>query len=150
MPTNGAEEITAVETIAEPSGTTAAQPATKAVKAKKSAVDAAVKSPATATATSADIPEKTSDAPKAETPPSADASADTEEPLDPAQAALLSEAITNVEAKDKKIHDLLEQGRQKGMLTYKEIMDALEELDLDQEQVEKLYDHLEELNIDVV
>lgn len=52
--------------------------------------------------------------------------------------------------KIQKIHELLETGKNKGMLTYKEIMDALEELDLDQEQVEKLYDHLEELNIDVV
>ena len=67
-----------------------------------------------------------------------------------AQTNLLIESITTVEAKDKKIRDLLEQGRQKGMLSYKDIMDALEELDLDQEQVERIYDYLEEFNIDVV
>ena len=44
----------------------------------------------------------------------------------------------------------LDTGKSKGILTYKEIMDSLEELDLDQEQVEKIYEHLEEMNIDVV
>ena len=52
--------------------------------------------------------------------------------------------------KAQKVNELLESGKAKGMLTYTEIMDALEELELDQEQIEKLYDHLEELNIDVV
>ena len=54
------------------------------------------------------------------------------------------------ELRVQKINELLEAGKAKGMLTYKEIMDALEELEMDQEQIEKLYDHLEELNIDVV
>ena len=52
--------------------------------------------------------------------------------------------------KDQKIKDLLENGKTKGILTYKEIMNSLEELDLDQEQVERLYENLEEMNIDVV
>lgn len=50
----------------------------------------------------------------------------------------------------KKINDLLEKGKAKGILTYKEIMDALEEQELDQEQVESVYDRIEALNIDVV
>ncbi len=50
----------------------------------------------------------------------------------------------------KKINDLLEKGKSKGVLTYKEIMDALEEQELDQEQVEGVYDRIEALNIDVV
>ena len=54
------------------------------------------------------------------------------------------------EARAQKLNDLIESGKQKGMLSYKEIMDALEELELDQEQIEKVYDHLEELNIDIV
>ncbi len=54
------------------------------------------------------------------------------------------------ELRAQKIKDLLENGKTKGMLTYKEIMDALEELDLDQEQIEKVYDHIEAMNIDVV
>ena len=50
----------------------------------------------------------------------------------------------------QKINDLLEKGKTKGVLTYKEIMDALEEMELDPEQIEKIYDRLETLNIDVV
>lgn len=50
----------------------------------------------------------------------------------------------------QKINELLEAGKAKGVLTYKQIMDALEELELDQEQVEQIYDHIEALNIDVV
>ena len=49
-----------------------------------------------------------------------------------------------------RINELLETGKQKGVLSYKEIMDALQELELDQEAVEKLYEAIEEQNIDVV
>ncbi len=49
-----------------------------------------------------------------------------------------------------KIAELLELGKLRGMLTYKEIMDTLSEVDLDQEQIEKVYENLEELGIDVV
>ncbi|MBQ6425843.1 MAG: RNA polymerase sigma factor RpoD [Clostridia bacterium] len=52
--------------------------------------------------------------------------------------------------KDLKIKELLDTGKAKGVLSYKEIMNSLEELDLDQEQVEKLYENIEEMNIDVV
>ena len=48
------------------------------------------------------------------------------------------------------IHDLLEYGKQKGKLTTKEIGDALEELDFDVEQLEKLYDTLEGHNIEII
>ncbi len=54
------------------------------------------------------------------------------------------------EPRMQKINELLERGKAKGILTYKEIMDTLEEQDLDQEQVEKVYDRIEALNIDVV
>ena len=46
--------------------------------------------------------------------------------------------------------DLIEQGKVKGKLTTKEITDALEELDFDPEQMEKLYDSLENMNIEIV
>lgn len=49
-----------------------------------------------------------------------------------------------------KINVLLEVGKQKGVLTYKEIIDALSEEELNQEQIEKIYDRIEQLNIDVV
>ena len=53
---------------------------------------------------------------------------------------------------DKKqvLKELLEIGKQKGRLTTKEISDALEELDYDVEQVDKLYDTFEAYNIEIV
>ena len=53
---------------------------------------------------------------------------------------------------DKKsiLRDLLENGKTRGKLTTKEINDALEELDFDVEQVDKLYDTLDAYNIEIV
>jgi RNA polymerase primary sigma factor len=48
------------------------------------------------------------------------------------------------------VADLMEQGKAKGKLTTKEITDALEELDFDVEQMDKLYDSLESLNIEII
>ncbi len=54
--------------------------------------------------------------------------------------------------KDKKlqINDLVELGRAKGKLTTQEIMDALEDLDFDPEQMDKLYESLESQNIKII
>lgn len=54
--------------------------------------------------------------------------------------------------KDKKtqINDLIEIGRAKGKLTTQEIMDALEDLDFDPEQMDKLYESLESQNIEII
>ena len=53
---------------------------------------------------------------------------------------------------DKKqvLKELLESGKQKGRLTTKEISDALEELDYDVEQGDKLYATFEAYNIEIV
>ena len=53
---------------------------------------------------------------------------------------------------DKKVilKDLIELGKSKGKLSTKEINDALEELDYDVEQVDKLYDTFESNNIEIV
>ena len=48
------------------------------------------------------------------------------------------------------IKNLIEQGKKKGKLTTKEINDALEEMDFDVEQVDKLYDTLEGHNVEIV
>ncbi len=58
--------------------------------------------------------------------------------------------MENKEPQAKKIEELLEHGKSKGVLTYKEVMDTLDELDLDTEQIERIYDKFEALNIDVV
>ena len=48
------------------------------------------------------------------------------------------------------VKDLIEKGKTKGVLTYKEIMDTLEEIELDPEQIEKIYDTFDEMCIDVM
>ncbi len=48
------------------------------------------------------------------------------------------------------IDELVEQGKVKGKVTTKEINDVMEELELDVEQVDRLYDMLESLNVEVI
>ena len=48
------------------------------------------------------------------------------------------------------LRDLLVQGKQKGSLTTKEITDVLEELNFDAEQINGLYEELDNLNIKIV
>lgn len=58
--------------------------------------------------------------------------------------------MENVDPRAQKINDLLDQGKVKGVLTYQQIMDALEEMELAPDQIEKIYDQFETYNIDVV
>lgn len=53
---------------------------------------------------------------------------------------------------DKKsaIHELIEIGKNRGRLSETEISEALEEIDFDAEQMEKLYDTLESQNIEII
>jgi RNA polymerase primary sigma factor len=48
------------------------------------------------------------------------------------------------------LKELVEKCKSKGMLTYKEIMDAFEEIELEPEQIEKIYETVENMGIDVV
>ena len=48
------------------------------------------------------------------------------------------------------VQALIERGKKNGVLSYKEIMDTLETTDLDPEQIEKIYDKLESLGVEVV
>ena len=48
------------------------------------------------------------------------------------------------------IKELIDKGKQKGMLTEAEIEEALSELELDVEQIEKIHDNFEALGIDIV
>jgi RNA polymerase primary sigma factor len=48
----------------------------------------------------------------------------------------------------EKLGDLLDRGRKKGSLSSNELMEALEEMDLDSEQMDKLYDVMENMGID--
>jgi RNA polymerase primary sigma factor len=48
------------------------------------------------------------------------------------------------------IKELVEKGKKNGMLTYKEIMDTFEEIEMDPDQIDKLYEYLENKGIDIV
>jgi len=58
--------------------------------------------------------------------------------------------MKNTEFKIGPIKQLIETGKRKGSLTYKEIMDMLEDVDIDPDQIDKIYDTLENLGIEVV
>ncbi len=51
---------------------------------------------------------------------------------------------------EQRIRELLESGKQKGILTFNEVMDTLNEIGVDADQMDKIYGELEELNIDIV
>ena len=48
------------------------------------------------------------------------------------------------------VKELIDKGKQKGMLTEQEIEEALSELELDVDQIEKIHDNFEALGIDIV
>lgn len=48
------------------------------------------------------------------------------------------------------LRDLANDGKSKGVLTYKEVMDAFEKIAMPPEQIEKIYDTLEHMGIEVV
>lgn len=48
------------------------------------------------------------------------------------------------------IKELVEKGKKSGVLSYKEIMDALEEVEIDSEQIDKIYEYLESKGIEVI
>lgn len=52
-------------------------------------------------------------------------------------------------AKMQIVKKLIEKGKKSGTLTYKEIMDELDEVDLSPEQIEKIYEVLESMGIEV-
>ncbi|WP_234121415.1 RNA polymerase sigma factor RpoD [Clostridium hydrogenum] len=52
--------------------------------------------------------------------------------------------------KMKVVKTLIDKGKKKGTLTYKEIIDELEDVDLSPEQIEKIYEVLESMGIEVI
>jgi RNA polymerase primary sigma factor len=56
----------------------------------------------------------------------------------------------NNNAKMTIVKQLIDQGKKSGFLTYKEIMDSLENVELLPEQIEKIYEILESMGIDVI
>ena len=56
----------------------------------------------------------------------------------------------NAELITTRVRELVETGKSKGALTYKEIVDLFADCDLDPEQFDKILDTLSELNIDII
>ncbi len=48
------------------------------------------------------------------------------------------------------VKKLIDTGKEQGQLTYEEIGDALNEIDLDKEQIEEVYDSLASMGIEVI
>ena len=53
-------------------------------------------------------------------------------------------------AREESLSNLIEKGKKAGKLTLKEIADVIDRLNLSQEQMDRFYDTLEELNIETV
>ncbi len=56
----------------------------------------------------------------------------------------------NKEKVKNSIKELIDKGKKNGMLTYNEIMNSLEDIDMDADQIEKVYDTFEKLGIEIV
>jgi RNA polymerase primary sigma factor len=78
--------------------------------------------------------------------------------LSDADVALTKENLARLQAlsvvsqtdKEEKLKDIIESGKKKGVLTYKEINDALDGAEIDAENLDKLLGALEEMKIDVI
>ena len=71
-----------------------------------------------------------------------------EEKMEQGKAEVLK-VVEGVTGADK-LGDLIERGKKKGNLSASELTDVLENMDLDSEQMDKIYDTLENLGIDTV
>ena len=65
------------------------------------------------------------------------------------KADVNSKADKSKENIEERIHAVLEEGKKKGNISSKELLDVFEELDLSQEQMDKFYDTLETMGIEV-
>src|SRR5690606_30506587 len=65
--------------------------------------------------------------------------------------AAMKEANGNYNVPDmESIEELVERGKQQGSLTYREIMDALQDAEISPEQIDEIYDRLARLGVDIV
>ena len=56
---------------------------------------------------------------------------------------------TKLKEKQEQIKKLISKGKKTGILTYKEVMDTLEEIDLSSDEVDDIYQRLEDIGIEV-
>ena len=62
----------------------------------------------------------------------------------------MNKKAANIEAMKVRISELIETGKSKGVLTYKEIVEMLGDIELDSEQFDRILDTLNGLNIEVI
>ena len=55
--------------------------------------------------------------------------------------------MAKIDARVEKVKSLIDQGKQKGTLTYKEIMDALQGIEFTPEQIDDIYEQLSNMGI---
>lgn len=65
-------------------------------------------------------------------------------------AKLQALSVISQTDKEEKLKDIIESGKKKGVLTYKEINDALDGAEIDAENLDKLLGALEEMKIEVI
>ncbi|MBE7025674.1 MAG: sigma-70 family RNA polymerase sigma factor, partial [Ruminococcaceae bacterium] len=58
--------------------------------------------------------------------------------------------MSDAASKKAIIKELVEKGRKKGMLTYREINESLEEMEIEPDQIEKIYESIEHMDIEVI
>ncbi len=58
--------------------------------------------------------------------------------------------MKDINKKEENVKQLIELGKKRGMLTYKEIMDALQGVELSPDQIDEVYEHLASLGIEVI
>ena len=56
----------------------------------------------------------------------------------------------STDSKKNAVKELLERGKKKGILTYQEIIDTLEEIEIEPAQIEAIYENIESIGIEVV
>ncbi|MBC7765987.1 MAG: RNA polymerase sigma factor RpoD [Hyphomonadaceae bacterium] len=58
--------------------------------------------------------------------------------------------MIDTEVRARIVKELIEKGKSRGVLSYQEIMDALQEIELNPEQIEMIYETLENIGVEVV
>ena len=62
----------------------------------------------------------------------------------------MNKQAANMEAMKARVAELIETGKAKGVLTYKEVVELMGDIELDSEQFDRVLDTLSSLNIEVV
>ena len=65
------------------------------------------------------------------------------------QSAQAPQGAPDMDAQKQAVRDLLEMGKKKGKLTLKEMADALADVNLESDQLDKLYETLESMGIEI-